>query len=128
MARLFGQGMRHAFQVVSRHHLRTQSKDSEDHFTILSSSNQVLTGTVTYVHGHWTLNPASAILRVENLPVLSRLGRGIIDFLIVIMPIRPIPKITQHQIEVNRVSKFKGANIKDFIRHFCADFARDWNK
>jgi len=130
MTRLFAKEIKYAFQAITRHHLRRLSEHNEVNFAIMCPTGrhryQRLTGTVTFAHGHWTPTFASAILRVDNLPVQSKSGSGVLDFLILIIPIRPVPKIMPHQIEVNRVSRFKGRAVTRFVKEFCTDFAKDW--
>lgn len=130
MTELFAREIKRVFEEIARS--RSRSGDTEVAFTVLcpdkGGSLQRVSGMVTFAHGHWTPEPSSAILRVEDLLVKTPSGTGTVDFVIVLMPIRPTPQISENGIDVNGVNKFQGANLQDFLKDFLTEYIREWNK
>jgi hypothetical protein len=87
-----------------------------------------INGHLTFSHGHWTLGPDNAILRIENLPVELASGAGTVDFAIFLMPLQENPTINENVVEVNGVSRFKGLQIEQFIGEFRSRFVNGWNQ
>ena len=82
--------------------------------------------TISLASSHWTTEPFSAHLRIEDLPVRLSAGSGLVDFIALIMPLKPNPKV--FEVDVNKVSRAKGVtNIDAFIEEFCKRFKSEWN-
>jgi hypothetical protein len=78
-------------------------------------------------HSHWSNEPYSCVLRIEDLPASLSSGQGRVDFIALIMPIKPKPKVYEINVSiVRRAQRVK--NIDDFNQEFCAAFKSEWNK
>lgn len=87
-----------------------------------------INGRMTFMHGHWTTKPFSSLLRVENLPVQLSSGTGLVDLIVLIVPIRRNPRIYEKYVEINEIRKFHGTEISDFEREFRKSFVTIWNR
>jgi len=82
---------------------------------------------LTFVPGRWMIEPFSAIFRIENLPAKLENGEGIVDLVLEILPLKINPKISERQIEINAIYKFKGSKTEDFIQEFRRRFLQGWH-
>jgi len=91
-------------------------------------TGQKVNTRITLAPTHWTTEPFSAYFRIQNLPARLRSGEGLVHMAMLIMPLRPNPKIKERQVKVSIVYKFKGPTIEDFVKEFRKSFAKGWNK
>lgn len=120
--------------VFNRNYSRAKGGENEPAGNIIDMSYEDegkiinIDGRLTFVHGHWTDGPYSAIFRITNLPSELTSGTGLVDFVIYIMPTERNPKIDESQIKINTIYKFKGPQINDFLIEFPKVFVEAWNK
>jgi hypothetical protein len=86
-----------------------------------------ISGRVTILPtGPWG-GESMADLRIGNLPVELANGKGSVDFLLTFF-VSGNPHVEPQGVHVNRVIRFKGSNIDDFVTEFRSAFASGWNK
>ena len=117
--------LRTLFPLLYEHLKKEYPKVIVSNLALPADSGQLVHGKVTLVHGHWTEEPQSAHLHLEDLPVVLNSGKGSVDFIVLIMPIKPAPKVLE--VNVIKVSKHTVTDIDEFIREFCDEFKSEWN-
>jgi len=125
--------LKRRFDLAKRQHLKTGAasgcRDLSVSFQDDESRREItVSGEITFVPGRWMTEPFSAIFRIENLPAKLQNGSGVVDIVLVIMPLDQQPKISEGKIEVNAIPEFKGLRIDDFIEEFRKSFIKGWNK